>query len=141
MLSGIGLSEILLILLVTLVVVGPEKIPDVARMLGKGVREVRRASNLFRDMFMLEEGGGYDSGNSSYDEGRRKVGRIEDDRAPGVAGTVPREQPKMPPTRPVLLTEARRATDVERVELPARRSDELCLNIELSAPIEDSLAA
>ena len=55
MFSGIGIWEILLILLIILIVMGPDKIPDAARMLGKGMREVRRATNYFRDMFTLEE--------------------------------------------------------------------------------------
>lgn len=40
---GIGWSEILLILLVALVVLGPKKLPDAAKSLGKSVRELRNA--------------------------------------------------------------------------------------------------
>ena len=46
---GMGLWEILLVVLLILVVMGPEKIPEAAKMLGKGVREVRKMSNLLRD--------------------------------------------------------------------------------------------
>ncbi len=116
MLTGIGFSEILIILLIALVVVGPEKIPDVARMLGKGVREVRRASNMFRDMFMIEEGGDYrqQDRRNQLDEERRDV---------GVSGTVTREQRrKVPPIRPVLLEPPRRATHTQQVELAAARA-------------------
>ena len=41
---GLGILEIALILVVALLVLGPEKLPKVARQLGKGVREVRRAA-------------------------------------------------------------------------------------------------
>lgn len=40
---GIGWSEILLIMLVALVVLGPKKLPDAAKSLGKTVRELRNA--------------------------------------------------------------------------------------------------
>ncbi|MEZ4467093.1 MAG: twin-arginine translocase TatA/TatE family subunit [bacterium] len=47
--SGIGFSEVLLILVVVLLVVGPSRLPDLARSLGKGMRAVRRAGRDLRD--------------------------------------------------------------------------------------------
>lgn len=52
---GMGMGEILVILAIILVVLGPEKIPELARMIGKTMREVRKASNLLRDAVMVEE--------------------------------------------------------------------------------------
>src|SRR5690606_35817338 len=52
---GISFPELVIIVVLILVVMGPEKIPDVARTLGKAMREVRRASNLMRDTLMLDE--------------------------------------------------------------------------------------
>jgi Tat protein translocase TatB subunit len=46
---GMGIWEILLIVGLVLVVMGPEKIPEAARMFGKAIREVRKMSNLLRD--------------------------------------------------------------------------------------------
>lgn len=43
--SGIGWSEVLVILLVALIVLGPKKLPDVAKSLGKSIRELRNAFN------------------------------------------------------------------------------------------------
>ena len=40
---GIGVPELILILVVGLVVFGPGKLPEVARSLGKGIREFRKA--------------------------------------------------------------------------------------------------
>ena len=54
---GMGFGEIILVCMVVLVVLGPEKIPDVARTLGKTLREVRRATNMLRDAVMIEEQG------------------------------------------------------------------------------------
>jgi len=46
---GIGISELLLILIVAFVVVGPDKLPKMARTLGKALFEVRRAAEDFRE--------------------------------------------------------------------------------------------
>jgi Tat protein translocase TatB subunit len=42
--SGIGIWEILLILIVALIVLGPGKLPEVARTLGKALRAIKKAS-------------------------------------------------------------------------------------------------
>lgn len=52
---GIGFSEVLLILVVVLLVVGPQKLPEIARTLGKGVRAARRAGQELRDAVELDE--------------------------------------------------------------------------------------
>lgn len=45
---GIGMPELIVILVIALVVIGPQKLPDMARSLGKGLAEFKRASNDFR---------------------------------------------------------------------------------------------
>lgn len=42
---GIGMMEISLILVVALLVIGPEKMPDLVRSLGKGYAEFKRTGN------------------------------------------------------------------------------------------------
>ena len=42
---GIGVPELILILVVGLIVFGPGKLPEMGRSLGKGIREFRNASN------------------------------------------------------------------------------------------------
>lgn len=44
---GIGMQEIIVILVLALIVIGPKKLPEVAKALGKGYGEFRRA---FEDM-------------------------------------------------------------------------------------------
>ena len=46
---GIGMPELLVILVVALLVLGPKKLPDVARSLGRGMAEFRRASSEIRN--------------------------------------------------------------------------------------------
>jgi sec-independent protein translocase protein TatA len=45
---GIGMPEMLVILVIALVVIGPQKLPDLARSLGKGLAEFRRATEDFK---------------------------------------------------------------------------------------------
>ena len=48
---GIGLPELLLIMVLTLIVVGPQRLPEMAAQLGRFVREFRRyTSDLSRDI-------------------------------------------------------------------------------------------
>lgn len=42
---GIGVPELMVILVVALIVLGPKRLPDVARALGRGLAEFRRASS------------------------------------------------------------------------------------------------
>lgn len=42
---GIGMPELLLIMALALVFIGPKKLPDIARALGRGMREFRDATD------------------------------------------------------------------------------------------------
>jgi TatA/E family protein of Tat protein translocase len=48
---GIGMPELLLILAVALIVLGPKKLPELARALGKGMAEFRRATDELKEEF------------------------------------------------------------------------------------------
>ena len=41
---GIGLPELILIMAIALIVVGPDKLPELARSLGKGIVELKKAA-------------------------------------------------------------------------------------------------
>lgn len=49
---GIGMTELLVILVIGLVVLGPKKLPELARTLGRGLAEFRRASTEMRREFL-----------------------------------------------------------------------------------------
>ena len=45
---GIGLPELLIILIVVLIVFGPKKLPDLAKSLGKGMAEFKKVTDDFK---------------------------------------------------------------------------------------------
>jgi Tat protein translocase TatB subunit len=49
---GIGMTELLVILVIGLLVLGPKRLPDLARSLGRGLAEFRRASTEMRKEFL-----------------------------------------------------------------------------------------
>ena len=52
---GIGMPELLLILGLALIVLGPKKLPELAKTLGKGLAEFRRATDELKDEFRKME--------------------------------------------------------------------------------------
>ena len=51
---GIGFPELLLIAVIALVVIGPKRLPDLARALGRGFAEFRRATDELKRTFEEE---------------------------------------------------------------------------------------
>lgn len=47
---GLSFGEILIILVVALLVLGPERLPKVARTVGKGMRDLRRTTGGIREI-------------------------------------------------------------------------------------------
>ncbi len=52
---NIGFQELLIILAIALIVVGPSKLPDLARALGRGIGEFRKATNEIKESFEQDE--------------------------------------------------------------------------------------
>jgi TatA/E family protein of Tat protein translocase len=50
---GIGMPEMILILAVALIVIGPKKLPDLAKSLGKAINEFRRATSDIKDSLYI----------------------------------------------------------------------------------------
>lgn len=46
---NIGPGELMVILILALVLLGPERLPEVARTIGKGMKELRKASEEIRE--------------------------------------------------------------------------------------------
>ena len=52
---GMGMGELLLILVVALLVVGPDKLPDAARKIGKGIRDFRKHTHDLQSTIEQDE--------------------------------------------------------------------------------------
>jgi Tat protein translocase TatB subunit len=46
---GIGMPELLLLLAIALIVVGPKKLPELAKALGRGIAEFKKATNELKE--------------------------------------------------------------------------------------------
>jgi len=49
---GIGMPELVIILIVALIVLGPEKLPEIARSLGKGLSAFKKAADDIKEDIM-----------------------------------------------------------------------------------------
>jgi sec-independent protein translocase protein TatA len=45
---GIGMPELVIIMVIALIVIGPQKLPDLAKSLGKGLAEFKKAADDFK---------------------------------------------------------------------------------------------
>ena len=52
---GMGMGELLLILVVALLVVGPDKLPNAARAIGKGIRDFRKHTQELQSTLEQDE--------------------------------------------------------------------------------------
>ncbi len=52
---GIGMTELIVILVIALLVIGPKKLPGVARSIGKGLREFRNATSDLKDELRMDD--------------------------------------------------------------------------------------
>ena len=52
---GVGSSELIIILLIALLILGPKEIPKVARTLGRGMRELQRAKDELKKNIEFED--------------------------------------------------------------------------------------
>jgi Tat protein translocase TatB subunit len=63
---GIGMPELLLLLAIALIVVGPKKLPELAKALGRGIAEFKKATNELKES--LETNTEFSELKQSFDE-------------------------------------------------------------------------
>ncbi len=51
---GIGMPELILILVVALIVIGPKKLPDLAKSLGRALHEFKKATSEFKESMEID---------------------------------------------------------------------------------------
>lgn len=52
---GIGMPELIVIFVIAIIVIGPKKLPDVARALGKGMAEFKKATKELKENINFDE--------------------------------------------------------------------------------------
>ena len=52
---GIGMPELILILAVALIVIGPKKLPDLAKSMGRALGEFKRATQDFKETIEIDQ--------------------------------------------------------------------------------------
>ena len=130
---GMSLTEILVIVLIILVVLGPEKIPEVAKFIGKGLREVRKASNLLRDAVMLDED---DFRQKRAPTPQRPAASMESE---SVDSAVMRDPEPTRDIRVVQMAEAKPATGFEELALSAASPDAQHREVYLHVPFDETI--
>ena len=93
---GIGMPELLVILGLALIILGPKKLPEIARGLGRAMREFRRATNDMKEQFEeetkeLKEVTETLTDEVSFEE-EGELGLEEGDETMGEAGEEPSEE-------------------------------------------------
>jgi sec-independent protein translocase protein TatB len=92
---GIGPTELIVILVVALLVLGPKRLPEIARALGKGLAEFRRAtadvtSELDEARIALER----EARDAARRSNEKKAGKAQPRLAPDDEGRKPTDEPK-----------------------------------------------
>ncbi|MDO5675074.1 MAG: twin-arginine translocase TatA/TatE family subunit [bacterium] len=133
---GIGLPEMIVIFAVALIVIGPDKLPDLARSLAKGLFELKRTLNEVRGNFSEEE----EAINSVRDDLRKTA---EDLRKKVMFDDLPARQ--LPPPDPEPEAEADRLEIARRsgppIPLPEQDNQSEPQAVPLTAPSAATEAA
>jgi len=77
---GIGMPELIIILVIALIVIGPKKLPDLAKALGKGMAEFKKATQEIKD---------------SLDVGD-ELNEVKDDLVDSISGLDIPDEPELP---------------------------------------------
>ena len=76
---GVGTSELIIILLIALLILGPKEIPKVARTIGRGMREIQRAKDELKKNIEFED--------ETVSEIKSEINELKDDVAKSVNET------------------------------------------------------
>jgi Tat protein translocase TatB subunit len=88
---NIGPMELIVILLVALVIVGPKRLPEVGRSIGKSLRELRRATEDVRYSFesSLDDDDRHADGDVATDSTEADTTEADTTEEPGANGAEP----------------------------------------------------
>ena len=94
---GIGMTELMVILVIGLLVLGPKRLPEMARSLGKGLTEFRRASgDLRREFTAVADEARIDPADLNPDDDSASKGDEPGDERDAAADTPAETEPQTP---------------------------------------------
>lgn len=79
MFGSIGMTELIVIMVVALIVIGPKRLPELARTLGKALGDFKRATSDFQSSFSIEDDYDLDVLDAEIKEKDKKPGAEESD--------------------------------------------------------------
>ena len=80
MFGSIGMTELLVILVVALLVIGPKRLPNLARTIGRTLRDFKNATSDFENSIDIEpEEESYDSESIKQKNNEQNKGNIKSD--------------------------------------------------------------
>jgi Tat protein translocase TatB subunit len=121
-LFGISLAELLFILVIALIVLGPERLPEVARTLAGWIRQIREASDDIQRTLMIEDQGSPDSENHlDRMMADQPIDQPEtaNSSGGGSGGSAESDAMSVPAIRPVALAPTRPGEGARPVEMAA----------------------
>lgn len=123
---GVSTPELLIILGVALVILGPQKLPDLAKALGRAVGEFRKATSEIKETFEADEN--LASVKQTFEDAvaegmRGDWGEEEEEEGPGSGGELPFEYGPNSQEHPEADLEELKETE-ETQETEASRSEE-----------------
>jgi TatA/E family protein of Tat protein translocase len=95
---GIGMPELILIMVVALIVIGPKKLPDLAKSLGRAIGEFKKATREFKETIEFDHG--LDDVKKTFNEMNKDIPKTIDENTkerqsdqsmPGVSDTAKSE--------------------------------------------------
>lgn len=130
---NIGPQELLLILLVALVIVGPQRLPELSRTIGRGLREFRKAQDEVKKTIRL----GLDETEPTTRGGAPAANPASATAAPQAASPGPAEPAEEPPPDPaadVARTLGRGLAEIRQARREIQRTFRVDLSDRPSAP-------
>ena len=79
MFGSIGMTELIVIMVVALIVIGPKRLPELARTLGKALGDFKRATSDFQNSFSMEDDYDLDVLDEEVKEKDKKASAEESD--------------------------------------------------------------
>lgn len=110
---GLSFWEIAIILVVALIILGPKKLPELARSLGKGIREFRKATDDFKSTMDYEM-------NQPEQSRRQLSAQVED---ADIMPEVPTEPADDVAKAALAEEEAKKAVEAAKAEVASVESD------------------